>query len=460
MPSLKIRLLLLPIAAAAVVWFSCGSDPSTGDESADALIRWVRDNALILDTTDPGADPGDLEPLLAVVGDVGLVCLGESRHDVSEFFRMKHRVFRFLVERADFSVFVLEAGMPYCRLINRYIQGGDGDPEELLNGMGYWSIWDTEEMLALVRWMRAYNLDPANKKKLEFYGIDVMYPLAGIRETLDYVEAVDPGYWSEVQDRSFGLAVFDDLSWMETSNRLRALDESQWYDLRNNLALLSKRLGDRRESYVATSGETDYLWAVRNVQTAERAMEVFGALLAGDLASGGELRDLAMAGNLIWLRQHQFAGRRAVVWAHNAHISRSEFEMPDLVSRPVDGMGNHLATRYEQDMISVALLFGGGTYPADNGRDTQVFEPNGPGYLDGLLHRTGIGIFAVDLRPAPADGPAAGWLDRPVRLRAQDGDMVLTTRGAWDAVIFIDQITPTRPSRRAIGRLQAGRTGG
>lgn len=453
--------VLLPVAAvAAVAWISCGPDPSTGDDSADALIHWVTDNAQVLDTTDPGADARDLEPLLAVVGDAGLVCLGESRHDVSEFFRLKHRVFRFLVERAGFSVFLLEAGMPYCRSINRYIQGEDGDPEELLNGMGYWSIWDTEEMLALVRWMRAYNLDPANTTKLEFHGIDVMYPRAGVRETLDYLEAVDPDYWSEVQDRSFGLAVFDDLSWMETSNRLRGLDESQWYDLRNNLALLSKRIGERRDSYLATSGEADYLWAVRDVQTAERALEVFGAMLAGDLERSGELRDLAMAGNVIWLHRHQFAGRRAVVWAHNAHISRSEFEMPELVSRPVTGMGHHLATRYEDGLVSVAFVFGGGSFPGGDGRDAQDFEPGGPGYLGGLLYRTGIGMFAVDLGPAPADGPAAGWLDRPVRLRAQDGDMVLTTRAAWDAVVFVDRVTPTRPSRRAAERRRAERTDG
>jgi hypothetical protein len=123
-------------------------------------------------------------------------------------------------------------------------------------------------------------------------------------------------------------------------------------------------------------------------------------------------------------------------------------------------MGNHLAMRYEDGAVSVALVFGGGTFPGGDGRDAQVFDTKGADYLDGVLQRTGIGMFVVDLRPAPASGPAARWLDRPARLRAQDGDMVLATRGAWDAVIFVDRISPTRPSRRSVERMRENRTDG
>jgi erythromycin esterase len=445
--------LAILFVSALMINRSCERRPSTGDASADAFIEWAAKNASVLDTTDSPAGIEDLQPLRGIVGDAYFVCLGESRHDVSEFFQVKHRIFRFLVEEMGFTVFLLEAGLPYCRSINQYIQGGEGDPEALLSGMGYWALWDTKEMLNLVKWMREYNLDPAHDPKLSFYGIDIMYPRSGIQFALEYLETVDPDYARTVADQPFGLEVFDDTSWIRTSNILRFSEEQDIYNLKNNLSLLLKRFEDRQAEYIGQTGDLDYLWAARCVQIAERAIETFEKLIAGSHARAGELRDTAMASNVIWLHTNIFPDERAMVWAHNGHITRTEFEMPDVTDRPVTNMGKHLTTRFEDHLVSVALVFGSGEYPGEKNRDPQIFPRTGPQYLDGVLDRTGIRRFILDLRPAPANGLVAGWMDREARLRAQDGDMVLVTRGAYDAVLFVDRATPTFRNSKTIERL-------
>ncbi|HEX8281588.1 MAG TPA: hypothetical protein VF551_09430 [Chthoniobacterales bacterium] len=61
-----------------------------------------------------GHDPNlgstaDLEPLRTLIGDSTVVAFGESYHTSGGFYRMKHRVFRYLVEKMGFRAFAIES---------------------------------------------------------------------------------------------------------------------------------------------------------------------------------------------------------------------------------------------------------------------------------------------------------------------------------------------------------------
>ena len=79
--------------------------------------------------------------------------LGENTYGTRDFHQMKARLFRFLVEERGFDTFALEATWPETRLLNRYLQTGEGDPHRLLSGMYFW-VWRSESMLELIEWMR------------------------------------------------------------------------------------------------------------------------------------------------------------------------------------------------------------------------------------------------------------------------------------------------------------------
>jgi erythromycin esterase len=77
---------------------------------ANAKVKaWIKENLIPLKTCEPGKGFEDLQPLKSIVGDARVVALGEATHGTREFFKMKHRMFEFLVEKMGFNLFVIEA---------------------------------------------------------------------------------------------------------------------------------------------------------------------------------------------------------------------------------------------------------------------------------------------------------------------------------------------------------------
>lgn len=83
-----------------------------------------------------------------------IVALGEATHGTREFFKLKHRLVEFLVAEHGFTTFAIEANWPECEAAIEYVMNGVGDPAVALAGLHFWT-WDTEEVLALIEWMRS-----------------------------------------------------------------------------------------------------------------------------------------------------------------------------------------------------------------------------------------------------------------------------------------------------------------
>ena len=103
---------------------------------------------------------------------VRVVSLGEATHGNKEFQELKLQVFSRLAQTGNVKALVLEGDFGGCSLVNDYIQGGEGDPEELVNHLGY-RIYRTEQMSELIRWMRSYNDTAADEDKVRIYGMDI-----------------------------------------------------------------------------------------------------------------------------------------------------------------------------------------------------------------------------------------------------------------------------------------------
>ena len=96
----------------------------------------------------------DLQPLKALLNEAKVVGLGETTHGTREFFQFKHRLLEFLVTEMGFTALVIEGSYTGFQPINDYTLHGVGDPASVLTGQGY-VVWDTEELAAMVAWMRA-----------------------------------------------------------------------------------------------------------------------------------------------------------------------------------------------------------------------------------------------------------------------------------------------------------------
>lgn len=169
---MKARLRRLVAALVIVLGTSAGI--ALADWAPDPLIgTWMKSNAKPFATCEPGDRTDDLKALRAIVGNARIVALGEGTHGTREFFQVKHRITQYLASEMGFTVFAIEANLPEAWKLNDYVLGGPGDPKKLIAGMYFWT-WDTEEVLAMVEWMRRFNA--SGRGRIEFTGFDMQFP--------------------------------------------------------------------------------------------------------------------------------------------------------------------------------------------------------------------------------------------------------------------------------------------
>jgi hypothetical protein len=170
-PSRRVALASTAGAALALAQHA-GTSLPVPSNSYDAVSEWVRRAAIPLATPLPGRGFDDMVALKQMVGDARIVALGEASHGAREFFELKHRMLEFLVTQMGFSIFSLEANMAESSRLNDFVLRGEGDPAQLLKGP--LTMWDTQEVLNMVLWMREYNR--SGKGRVEFTGFDMQTP--------------------------------------------------------------------------------------------------------------------------------------------------------------------------------------------------------------------------------------------------------------------------------------------
>ena len=81
--------------------------------------------ALVAEAAHPFAsiETAELAPLLERIGDASVVLLGEASHGTSEFYRMRDRITRALIEHKGFTMVAVEADWPDAARLDAYVRG-------------------------------------------------------------------------------------------------------------------------------------------------------------------------------------------------------------------------------------------------------------------------------------------------------------------------------------------------
>lgn len=184
---------MMLIALSAVLAAQTGTPQTLSQDLIKSIIP--------LKTVDPSQGRDDLKPLGKYLKNAKVIGMGEATHGSREFFQMKDRMFRYLVEEQGFTVFGLEASMPDCIAMDEYVLNGKGDPKEAVGRQGFWT-WNTHEVLDLITWMRAYNLDSKHKQKLRVIGFDMQSQVSSSlyfeKQEKRLKGEADSAFWEEV----------------------------------------------------------------------------------------------------------------------------------------------------------------------------------------------------------------------------------------------------------------------
>lgn len=413
---------------------------STRDGPTDATER-IADASVPLETLDPAAELDDFEPLKPVFADATVVGMGESTHGTREFFRVKHRLFRYLVERLGFRLFGLEANFAETLAINDYVLDGEGDPRDALAGINYWT-WRTESMLSLIEWVRSHNegRDPA--RKVQFHGFDTGRAGPSARAVAEYLAAVDSDSFAEHRDDLERLAD-DGLPTEETD-----AFESRLETARTLVEKLRTRLHDARESYVATTSEAEWERALRQLRIIEQAERIVRETY--DQSNPGKLREQFMAENVSWLLEHTDSDSVAL-WAHNGHVMDGDLDGMG------QSMGSNLRAEYGDDYYALALDFGYGAFQSvgdSSELETFTLECPAEGTLLATLTDVDHSPFVVDFDSVADDHRLDATFGKPAEVHRIGGifdtdwdrqryHMSVVPNDVFDGLLFVEESSPS-----------------
>jgi erythromycin esterase len=364
------------------------------------VVELLKKAAVPLSTVEAGHGFEDLRPLAPWVAGARVVALGEATHGSREFFQLKHRMLEWLATEHGFTVFGIEANFAEALAINTYVLTGKGDPAAALAGLYFWT-WDTEEVLALLRWMRAYNADPKHTKKLKFYGFDMQYTPGSTKALQEYLKKVDPALARKVA------APLAPLLSKEAPSPRRPLAPAVLAPLQASLAEVQQRLESQRAAYVKKSSAKDHAFAVRHAELLVYLVN----LSTGSSHEAYFARDRIMAENVRWLLEQEGPEAKMVAWAHNGHVTTAN-------ALPFISLGKHLRETMGDALYVFGFAFNQGSFQAmhmarsgepPQGLITHTVPPARPGTLDASLASVGLPLFALNMRGTPKDSPLGAF---------------------------------------------------
>ncbi|MFY2562843.1 erythromycin esterase family protein [Corallococcus terminator] len=408
------------------------------------VVSWVKQSLVPLTTVEAGHGFADLQPLKPWLSGARVVALGEATHGTREFFQLKHRLLEFLATELGFTVFAIEASFGQALALNEYVLTGKGDPAKGLAGLVFWT-WDTEEVLALIRWMRAYNADPRHPRKLKFHGVDIQHTAASARALVAFFEKEDPAF----HQRLLGpMAPF-----LEEVQGREMLQVETGKTLAGLVADIEARL---RRLPTGRRAEKAHALVARHARVLGQFAEV---IMARNSSDG--LRDQAMAENARWILEHEGPEARMVLWAHNGHVATADHGGSL-------SMGQHLREALGSQMYVFGFAFNQGSFQAvylpsepnepRRGVIPHTVPPAEIGWLDGTLAQAQVSAFALDLRSLPQGSSVSDFFVQPRYTRnygavfSKDIEpRAVRAAGAYDGLLFVDHTQaaiPTPTGRR------------
>ena len=420
-----------------------------------AVVTWLKDNAIPVKTVEAGNGFQDLQPLKKVFKDVRFVGLGEATHGTREFFQFKHRMLEFLVKEMGFRVFAIEASYPACQNINDYVMGKTDDGAKALDSLGQF-VWNTEEIRAMIDWMRTYNRSVSPNKRVKFVGFDLSYTeTTGQERLLEYLKRVAPERVAEFEESlkaNLNQLFFYDLTipdkQKETTAKLTDLQIEY-----NRLFVFLEINGVR---LAAKSNQAEFEQMLEYARVVVQTLD-FDAHNPLNRTSLFISRDPYMADNFRRLVEREPAGTRFVIWAHNAHVTTGD--------KNYFPFGQQLRRFYDSDYYALGLGFNQGSFQAAEIQPGRMrttsptirsftVNPAPAESIDWYLAQTGVKSFVVDFRSSRKNAETTEWLAAPNRQRligSSYGPDVnwfspTTIAKEFDGLFFIDTTTRARPN--------------
>jgi protein-L-isoaspartate(D-aspartate) O-methyltransferase len=359
-------------------------------------------------------DNVDYGPLLRRIGEARVVLLGEATHGTSEFYLMRARITRELIERKGFSFVAIEGDWPDAARVDHYVRHAEYPPSEWTAFARFptW-MWRNQEVRRFVDWLRTHNADLEPAQRVSFHGLDLYSLYSSIRSVLDYLDDVDPDTARIARLRYGCLTPWE----TDPATYGHAALTGAYRSCEKQVVAVLKELRGKKQAYAEHDGER-FLDAMQNAHLVANAERYYRIMYYGSRASWN-LRDGHMFETLKNLLKFRGAESKGIVWAHNSHVGDSD--ATEMSHRGEYNIGHLCRQEFGQGAYAIGFGTHSGTVAAASDWDgpmrIMTVKPARASSYELLCHETGEPQFLLSLRQS-ADPELVAGLSKPRLERA------------------------------------------
>jgi protein-L-isoaspartate(D-aspartate) O-methyltransferase len=354
---------------------------------------------LVREVAEPfgSIDSDSIRPLLARIGDARVVLLGEATHGTSEFYRLRARISRELIQHHGFDFVAVEADWPDAARIDNYVLGDPprkGPEFTPFARFPTW-MWRNQEVLEFTSWLRQFNTDAtARGRRVGFHGLDLYSLFTSIAAVLHYLDDVDPAAARAARNRYGALTPWQ----RDPAAYGRAVLVGLYESSETAVVSILRDLLERRIEYARNDGER-FFDAAQNARLVANAERYYRAMYYGS-PSSWNLRDSHMFDTLEALLGFYGPDSRGIVWEHNSHVGNAQ--ATEMSVRGEHNVGQLCRAKYgEGGSYIVGFGTDHGTVAAASDWDEpmQVMQvrPAHPESYERVFHDSGVPALRLPL---------------------------------------------------------------
>lgn len=302
----------------------------------------------------PLATVDHLDPLIEQLKRKQVILLGEASHGTAEYYLWRSALTKRLIAEGKVSFIAVEGDWPDTYEVNRYIKGysnSGGTARDVLHAYSRWPtwMWANTELIEFIEWLRNYNRDVSEEKKIGFYGMDVYSLWASMEAVVQYLKKVDPKAAEKAKN---AYRCFEPYHQDEQNYAF-----SQSFVPRSCESAAMKVLQDLPKSFATYPDDPEGKFSAdQNAFVAVQAEEYYRTMLQGDVSSWN-FRDTSMAQTLDRLSQFYHHKGKMIIWAHNTHVGDARYT--DMEQVGMINIGQLLREKYGEEKVG---LVGFATY--------------------------------------------------------------------------------------------------
>ncbi len=333
----------------------------------------------------------DLDELTKQASNSSYVLLGETSHGTADYYIWRKKITQRLISEHDFNFILVEGDWDSIYKLNLYVKHlshPKGGAYEIMENFERWPtwMWANYEFLEFIEWLRKYNLNLEEDRRVGVYGMDVYGLSNSMDEVIDYFRDNDKSIADEIKDLYTCLLDYQD----DYSSYIQDL-----YEEKNNC---QKPVLEALEIVKENSQDTyEYFNIAQNAKVVVYGEMHYRANLYPD-SRAWNARVEGMKDRFNNLLNYYGENSKAIVWAHNTHIG--DARATDMKEKGSINIGQLLREKYDDDKVfAVGFSTFSGTVTASHAwqeAERAFMIPNArEGSLEYILNKKDLDNFYI-----------------------------------------------------------------